>query len=122
MIGRNRNDTPNCPSCGLSIEVCDCTGDLLHKHYFAEKEDLEIECDDLRLKLIEAYDGEEALKATIKTLRDALEVYVGDCPHCGGEGHVDSGGQTPWGQWIDVECLTCKPLREALALSKETKA
>lgn len=29
------------------------------------------------------------------------------CPHCGGSGVVDSGGQTPWGQAIERVCEEC---------------
>lgn len=36
------------------------------------------------------------------------------CPECGGKGVVDSGGQTPWGAWIDVPCPLCyiEPITE----------
>jgi hypothetical protein len=36
------------------------------------------------------------------------------CPECCGEGVVDSGGQTPWGSWINVPCPLCggKPITE----------
>ena len=36
------------------------------------------------------------------------------CPLCGGAGVVDSGGQTPWGSWINVPCPLChgKPITE----------
>jgi hypothetical protein len=29
------------------------------------------------------------------------------CQECGGKGGVDSGGMTPWGSGIDVECPSC---------------
>src|ERR1700722_6474829 len=31
-----------------------------------------------------------------------------ECPDCGGDGSVDSGGFQPWGSPIDVGCPTCK--------------
>ena len=36
------------------------------------------------------------------------------CPECGGEGVVDSGGQSPWGAWINIPCPLCggKPITE----------
>lgn len=39
------------------------------------------------------------------------------CPYCGGSGIVDSGGQTPWGQWIELPCPECcsKPVPEPAA-------
>lgn len=30
-----------------------------------------------------------------------------DCPDCGGSGEEDSGGQHPWGEWINIPCSTC---------------
>lgn len=44
-------------------------------------------------------------------MNDKLERLV-ICPECGGEGVVDSGGQTPWGAWINVPCPLCngKPI------------
>lgn len=30
-----------------------------------------------------------------------------DCPYCGGEGGVDSGGITPWGAPIFIPCPSC---------------
>jgi len=32
-----------------------------------------------------------------------------DCPWCLGEGVVDSGGFTPWGEGIDVRCSCTYP-------------
>ena len=32
-----------------------------------------------------------------------------ECEYCGGEGVVDSGGVTPWGEGINVPCGACKP-------------
>ena len=32
---------------------------------------------------------------------------VGDCAECGGSGVIDSGGVTPWGTGINVECPAC---------------
>lgn len=31
------------------------------------------------------------------------------CPQCGGAGHLDSGGVTPWGTGIDIPCPSCHP-------------
>jgi len=30
-----------------------------------------------------------------------------ECLECGGDGHFDSGGTTPWGEWINVPCGRC---------------
>jgi len=35
-----------------------------------------------------------------------------DCPTCGGDGHLDSGGVTPWGAGIDIPCPSCYPERQ----------
>ena len=34
------------------------------------------------------------------------------CETCGGSGLVDSGGQTPWGAWIDMPCPACQVKEE----------
>lgn len=34
------------------------------------------------------------------------------CETCGGSGLVDSGGQTPWGAWIDMPCPDCQGKEE----------
>lgn len=34
------------------------------------------------------------------------------CGTCGGEGVVDSGGQTPWGEWVNVPCPECTDRKE----------
>jgi DnaJ-class molecular chaperone len=30
------------------------------------------------------------------------------CPECVGVGVIDSGGSTPWGEWINLPCELCK--------------
>jgi len=30
------------------------------------------------------------------------------CGTCGGEGVLDSGGSTPWGEWINIPCPDCE--------------
>ena len=30
-----------------------------------------------------------------------------DCPHCDGTGVVDSGGVSPWGEWLNDVCTAC---------------
>jgi len=29
------------------------------------------------------------------------------CPHCGGTGEIDSGGASPWGEWLNDTCSAC---------------
>src|SRR5574338_1654408 len=31
-----------------------------------------------------------------------------ECPDCGGEGVIDTGGSLPWGEWVGVGCEVCK--------------
>lgn len=35
------------------------------------------------------------------------EAMGDECGECNGEGEVDTGGQTPWGEWISVPCPEC---------------
>lgn len=34
------------------------------------------------------------------------------CPYCGGDGYIDSGGQAPWGSWINIPCPACNGHRK----------
>ena len=44
-------------------------------------------------------------------LREEVEAHKKKkpCPTCGGDRLIDSGGQTPWGEWINIPCPTCNP-------------
>jgi len=41
------------------------------------------------------------------------------CPTCGGSGGVDSGGFTPWGEWITSPCPDCTDGWARRELTKE---
>lgn len=38
-------------------------------------------------------------------IREAFRANEADCQHCGGKGFImeDSGAQSPWGDWIEVD-------------------
>jgi hypothetical protein len=42
-----------------------------------------------------------------------MKVADPDCGFCMGTGVVDSGGSTPWGEWIDAPCGCLKDINEA---------
>jgi len=46
-------------------------------------------------------------------------IGTSDCGWCGGTGLVDSGGQTPWGAWIEVPCPHCRPDNRATLESEQ---
>lgn len=51
-----------------------------------------------------------------------LEALVAErfkCPQCGMIGKIDSGGSDPQGNWIEVECPTCREIAELKAKVKE---
>ena len=55
-------------------------------------------------------DAERAIASGRDTLERIAEAGgEPKCPYCGGSGVVDSGGQTPWGQGIDLPCPACVP-------------
>lgn len=46
----------------------------------------------------------EVLKK-IKVKKKTVKKQV--CSTCNGEGTVDSGGVTPWGEWVNLPCPEC---------------
>lgn len=45
--------------------------------------------------------------AEIARWAEGLNPPFDSCHECGGKGAVDSGGMTPWGSGIDIECPSC---------------
>ena len=51
---------------------------------------------------------ERRAKLAEPALHIAQQANTAICGTCGGSGVVDSGGQEPWGQFINIPCPECR--------------